>query len=204
MRGGYADRDGQPGGRTIGGLRGKRESPEGALAEASTLSGLSSIRSRAGDPTPNGVLADGRSLRQGCDPKIAPSRLREGSAGRETRHPGTARRSRRIPVRHSERPRCPRSPDGSGSRSTASERLSPLRASWLGPPPGFPYGVAGKVDRRPRRGNSKGWFFFARRVGCPTANGPASCGPYPLSVSFEPNHPVAMADGCVRPAKEQP
>jgi hypothetical protein len=78
------------------------------------------------------------------------------SASRETRRPGTARRSRRIPVRRSERPRCPRFPDDSGSRSTASERLSPLRTSWLGPPPGFPFGVAGKVDRHPTRGNSGG------------------------------------------------
>ena len=135
------------------GRRSRTRKSRGSLGRSLNPLGTLATRCRAGDPTPGGVSCRWPKPPAGCDPKIAPRRLRKGLAGRETRHPGTARRSRGIPVRSSERPRCPRSPDGLGSRSTASERLSPLRASWLGPPSGFPVGVAGKVDHRSPGGN---------------------------------------------------
>ncbi len=86
----------------------KRESPEEVSTEVSTLSGLSPVRFRAGDPTPLGSAAV-RSLRL-CDsvclgPRAAAAVIAlsvSGEvAGRETCRRSSARRSRRIPAHSS-------------------------------------------------------------------------------------------------------
>lgn len=190
MAGGGRRRGSPPETRKPRGSLGRSLDPLGTLAHSVSGRGPNSEWSSCRWPRPPA----------GCDPKIAPSRLRDGSASRETRHPGTARRSRRIPVRSSESPRCPRSPDGSGSRSTASKRLSPLRASWLGPPPGFPFGVAGKVDPPPSRWQLHTLIVF--REGWWTARGPARSGPCPLSGLRKPTDSGLVADRSPCPDKE--
>ena len=93
-----------------GGERGrKREGPEGASAEASTLSGLSTRVVSGRGPNSTREFRRGRSLdvrsldslRSGdrCDPVIAPPRCQGGCGSEDPPAELTARRSRRIPVR---------------------------------------------------------------------------------------------------------
>jgi hypothetical protein len=104
----------------------------------------------------------------GCDPKIADGpktaspRLREDSAS-----PKTRRSDYRSTIPKDPRPIFRPSPAPSVSRwlqvtrTQVPMRLSPRRALHPGPPPGFPCGVPGKVDRALDGGNLWTCLFFA-------------------------------------------
>jgi len=116
----------------------KRESPEGALAEAATLSGLSPIRCRAGDPTPIGVLADGRSLRQVRSEDRGLSSPRSFCGSRDPPSRGSLDDPEGSP---SDLPIVPGAlgfPVAPGACTAASVWLSPHRTLRSGPAAGFP------------------------------------------------------------------
>ena len=150
-------RQGHPPTRKSRGSLGRSLNPLGTLVH--------SVSGRG--PNSDWRCAFDRSLRR-CGPKTADGpktaspRLREVLANRETR-----RSDYRSTIPKDPRPIFRPSSVPSVSQwhrvpaPRFSKRLSPPRTLRPGPPPGFPFGVRGKVDPRSVRGNSRACLFFA-------------------------------------------
>jgi hypothetical protein len=136
--------------------------PEGASAEASTLSGFSVRLRRAGDPTPSGAI--GRSRWRAIRRPLSPS-------------PGRVQALRPAVVKPLDDPEG--SPFGLATFRVASGFPGAIRRAFRsvsrpsgstcvsGFPPilalsrGFPFDVGGKVDRSPGRHKLRATLFFA-------------------------------------------